>query len=144
VYHAVHHHTLPKRVEPQLVLLRDPKVLELGTAEMDQLAERIKDHNYRVFAAGGQIHLVTAGRRFSGTDPFLLFDEVAAAAARPLDPGHACYLGYEMAKAVTALTLGKDYRQDEALDWGFLTRAEGRHHLKNTPLAKNESAEGEQ
>jgi hypothetical protein len=32
-----------------------------------------------------------------------------------------------MAKAATALTLGKDYRQDEALDWGFLTAAESCH-----------------
>ncbi|HEY1785232.1 MAG TPA: hypothetical protein VGG30_06765, partial [Pirellulales bacterium] len=34
-----------------------------------------------------------------------------------------------MAKAATALTLGKDYRQDEALDWGFLTRPENSHRL---------------
>jgi hypothetical protein len=26
-----------------------------------------------------------------------------------------------MCKAVTALTLGKQYRQDQPLDWGFLT-----------------------
>ncbi len=135
VYHAVHHHTLPKRLEPQLVLLRDPKLVELSMAELDQLASQIKDHNYRIFAAQGQIHVVTAGRRWSGTDPFLLFDQFAAAAPRPLDAGHAFYLGYEMAKAVTALTLGKDYRQDEALDWGFLTITEGQHHLKKTPLA---------
>ena len=37
------------------------------------------------------------------------------------DPAHAFYLGYELAKARTALTLGKHYRQDQALDWGFLT-----------------------
>jgi hypothetical protein len=40
------------------------------------------------------------------------------------DPSHAFYLGYELAKATTALTLGKQYTQDEALDWGFLTRPE--------------------
>ena len=34
---------------------------------------------------------------------------------------YAFYLGYEMAKAVTALTLGKNYVQDQALRWGFLT-----------------------
>jgi hypothetical protein len=28
---------------------------------------------------------------------------------------------------VTALTLGKDYRQDQALDWGHLTRPEIAH-----------------
>ena len=29
-----------------------------------------------------------------------------------------------MAKAMTALTLGKQYQQDEALNWGLLTRPE--------------------
>ena len=42
-----------------------------------------------------------------------------------ITPEHAFYLGYEMAKAVTALTLGKNYVQDQALRWGFLTRPEG-------------------
>ena len=32
-----------------------------------------------------------------------------------------------MAKAVTALTLDKDYRQDQALDWGHLTQPEIGH-----------------
>jgi hypothetical protein len=32
-----------------------------------------------------------------------------------------------MAKAVTALTLSKDYRQDQALDWGHLTQPEIGH-----------------
>jgi len=30
----------------------------------------------------------------------------------------------------TALTLGKNYHQDESLDWGLATRAETRHYLK--------------
>ena len=33
----------------------------------------------------------------------------------------------EMAKAITALTLNKNYVQDEALRWGFLTREEQSH-----------------
>jgi hypothetical protein len=45
----------------------------------------------------------------------------------PCDAAHAFYLGYEMAKAVTALTLGKNYAQDQALRWGFLTRPEDHH-----------------
>ena len=47
---------------------------------------------------------------------------------KPLDAGHAFYLGYEMCKAVTALTLGKTYEQDEPLDWGFATRDEVSHY----------------
>ena len=45
-----------------------------------------------------------------------------------IDPSHAFYLGYEMAKAVTALTLGKNYTQDQALRWGFLTVEERASH----------------
>jgi hypothetical protein len=57
-----------------------------------------------------------------GTDPFGLFAQMQQREA--IDPAHAFYLGYEMAKAVTALTLGKNYVQDQPLRWGFLTRAE--------------------
>jgi hypothetical protein len=45
-----------------------------------------------------------------------------------VDPSHAFYLGYEMAKAVTALTLGKNYTQDQALRWGFLSVPETSAH----------------
>jgi hypothetical protein len=46
----------------------------------------------------------------------------------PIDPSHAFYLGYELAKAVTALTLGKNYVQDQGLRWGFLTVPEKSAH----------------
>jgi dihydropteroate synthase len=61
-----------------------------------------------------------------GTDPFALFEEMRRRDDR-LDPSHAFYLGYEMAKAVTALTVGKTYTQDQALRWGFLTVPERTH-----------------
>ncbi|MGC4005286.1 MAG: hypothetical protein QM811_20065 [Pirellulales bacterium] len=51
------------------------------------------------------------------------------AGPKNLDASHAFYLGYEMCKAATALTLHKHYEQDEALDWGYLTRPETRHRL---------------
>jgi hypothetical protein len=50
-----------------------------------------------------------------------------------VDASHAFYLGFECAKALTALTLSKQYRQDEALDWGYLTRAEAHHRLAAGP-----------
>jgi dihydropteroate synthase len=60
-----------------------------------------------------------------GTDPFALLKQMNA--GTPIDPEHAFYLGYELAKAVTALTLGKNYVQDQALRWGMLTRPENPH-----------------
>jgi hypothetical protein len=36
-----------------------------------------------------------------------------------------------MAKAATALTLGKNYEQDQALRWGFLTVPEAEHRNRD-------------
>jgi len=118
-FHAIDNHTLPKHVDSRLVMLRDPKLRDLSNTELDELAAGIKDPNFRIFAEGGQLHAINRDGHRTGTDPFELFEQLG-----PVDPAHAFYLGYEMAKAVTALTLGKAYRQDEPLQWGFLTRPE--------------------
>jgi dihydropteroate synthase len=130
VHHAVVKRTLPKHVESGLVMLRDPQVPSHGSRVLDSLAERIKDPNFRIFADDGQLHVVGAGMHLRGQQPFELFEQMSTQAEREIDPAHAFYLGYEMCKAVTALTLGKDYRQDEALDWGFLTRPESSHRAR--------------
>ena len=71
---------------------------------------------------------MSAGLHLSGTDPFALLAQLQATSPKNLDAAHAFYLGYELAKARTALTLGKDYRQDQSLDWGFLTVPEKTKH----------------
>ena len=53
-----------------------------------------------------------------------------------VDPSHAFYLGYELAKAAIALLLGKEYRQDESLTWGYLTQAEESHRLRKSAAAR--------
>ena len=124
VHHAVTHKTLPKHVEPGLVTLRGAKPQTHGEEALEQLAAAIRDPNFRVFAERGGVHLVGRGLHISSRDPFALFDQLAEHGRDDVDSSHAFYLGYEMAKAVTALTLGKDYRQDQALDWGHLTEPE--------------------
>jgi dihydropteroate synthase len=121
-YHAVKQHTLPKHVEPRLVMLRDPKVARYGAETLAELAARIKDPNWRIFAEDGTLYAMNNTHFLSDSDPFLLFDRMGVS-----DPSHAFYLGYELAKAKTALTLGKSYRQDQALDWGLLTEPEVSH-----------------
>jgi hypothetical protein len=127
-------------LEPRLVMLRDPAVTELSADELARLADDIKDANYRVFVSGGEVHLVSRDLHLHGADPFLLFEQLRKAGPsgglpKNLDAAHAFYLGYEMCKAVTAMTLGKQYQQDEALDWGFLTQPEERHYLRARPDA---------
>ncbi|MFM8804686.1 MAG: DUF6513 domain-containing protein [Planctomycetia bacterium] len=127
VHHAVTRRTLPKHVEPRLVTLRAGRPQVHGQEVLDNLARAIRDPNFRIFAERGAIHLVGAGLHLESRDPFALFKQLEAAGRTDVDPSHAFYLGYEMAKAVTALTLDKDYRQDQALDWGHLTQPEIGH-----------------
>jgi dihydropteroate synthase-like protein len=126
-HYACTQRVLPKRREPNLVLLRDPKLREHGDETLRELAAQVRDSNFRLFAERGRLHVISRDLYLQGTDPFELFAELAKRA--PIDPAHAFYLGYEFAKAVTALTLGKNYVQDQALRWGFLTVPEKSGHV---------------
>jgi dihydropteroate synthase-like protein len=132
VYYARHQGVPPKNVERNLVLLRDPKVREFTEQSIRQIAEGIKDHNFRLFASGGKIHAVCRGLHAVGNDPFEVMQQVMDSPIGPtIDASHAFYLGFEMCKALQAITLGKNYEQDEPLSWGFLTRPE-RHWRLNS------------
>jgi hypothetical protein len=48
------------------------------------------------------------------TDPFAFYPHLQVKD----DPGHAFYLGVELARAQIAWQLGKRYTQDEDLQWG--------------------------
>jgi hypothetical protein len=119
VHYAVTQHSVPKHLEPRLVTLRDPKVDGFGIDNLTELQRRIRDPNWRIFAEGGTIYALNNARFLHDPDPFVLFEQMGVA-----DPAHAFYLGYELMKAKTALTLSKGYRQDRALEWGFLTEPE--------------------
>ena len=138
VHYAVRHKTMPKHLEPDLVALRDARLYPVKSTELEHLAGQIKDKNFRIFVADDQIHLISAKLHLKHTDPFLLLDALLASGPDNLDTSHSFYLGYEMAKAVTAMTLGKEYRQDEALDWGFLSMPEQKHRGQTPARRANE------
>jgi len=121
----------PKRFSEQLIMLRDAKLRSHSEEALDSLVESIRDKNYRIFAQDDAIHLISAGLHLSGRDPFRLFEQLMVKEqSRNVDPDHAFYLGFEMAKASIALLLGKQYEQDSALNWGHLTNSEKTHRLK--------------
>lgn len=127
VRHSVVNRVLPKHVDSRLVMLRDPKLRELGEASLEQLAAQLTDPNFRIFAERGELHVMNRDGYWRGTDAYEVFDRILAESG-PVDATHAFYLGYELSKARTALTLGKQYIQDEALRWGFLTLPEPSAH----------------
>ena len=135
MHHAITHRVLPKHLDSRLIMLRDAELEETPVHALAGLATQIRDNNYRIYASEGEVHVVSAALHLHHADPFVLMEQLRQAGPggtlpRNLDAGHAFYLGYEMCKAATALTLGKTYRQDEALDWGLATRPEARHYLR--------------
>jgi dihydropteroate synthase len=127
--------TPPKHIDQRLVMLRDHKLRQQTQAELEQLASKLTDPNIRLFTQGQNLHAMNRDVHAVETDPFLLFDHL-----KITEPSHAFYLGYEMAKAMTAITLDKNYTQDEPLNWGLLTRDEITHYerrkKKNTDETK--------
>lgn len=123
VFHSVRHQVLPKKINSDLVMLRDPKLKESGDVELNELAARVTDRNFRLFAERGALHVINGSMHLHGEDPFELFGEMLKHDPT-IEPAHAFYLGFELCKGVTALTLGKNYAQDQELRWGFLTRPE--------------------
>jgi dihydropteroate synthase-like protein len=134
-HYAVTFGTPPKHADSRLVTLRDARIDPHGADFLLDLSRRLKDPNYRIFAEDDLIHIMAAGLYEKADDPFDLFAQIcgrlaAAETSRRVDASHAFYLGFEMSKALIALTLGKQYRQDQALDWGYLTREEAPHRTR--------------
>lgn len=136
-YHAVTNRTLPKHIEPNLVLLRGRRPHRFGPEALAEMAARVRDPNWRIYAEDGRIIAFNRDHFLTGTDPTLIFQQMGVD-----DPSHAFYLGLELMKAKTALTLDKGYRQDEALDWGFLTEPEVSHRPTRIPQPPPASEEG--
>lgn len=122
---AITERRLPKYLDPAVLLLRDRRVVRRSERDLAELQAAITDSNFRIVAESGEVHVMNHRTWVRGREPFALMRELAS--RENLDASHALYLGYEIAKAVTALTLNKNYTQDRALDWGFLTRPEASH-----------------
>ncbi|CAA9358416.1 MAG: Related to Dihydropteroate synthase, partial [uncultured Gemmatimonadaceae bacterium] len=116
MHYAVTQNALPKKVDDRLVTLKDPKVLAYTEAELRALQAGITDPNFRIFADAEAITVLNNERFVRGTDIQDIFAQLGVDEAT-----HAFYLGKELAKARLALTLGKTYRQEGSLSWGYLT-----------------------
>jgi dihydropteroate synthase len=116
MHHAVRHRTLPKGVDDRLLTVKDPLILEYSEDELRQLHSAVKDANFRIFADRSTITVFNDQIFVRGTDIQEIFAQLGVDEAT-----HAFYLGRELMKARLAITLGKTYRQEGALAWGYLT-----------------------
>ncbi|HEY6510214.1 MAG TPA: DUF6513 domain-containing protein [Vicinamibacterales bacterium] len=126
MHYAVTGQTIPKGIDDRLVTVKDPAPLYYTEDELRGLQRALTDPNYRIFADRDAITVFNHERFVRGRDIREVFEQLDV-----VDAGHAFYLGKELARASLAVTLGKTYRQEGALSWGYLTPPDDvrREHL---------------
>ena len=119
MHFAITRRTAPKGVDDRLVTLKDPAVLTFTEQELRTLQVGITDPNFRIFADTEGITVLNSERFVRSTDIVNITDLFSRLGVD--EANHAFYLGKELERASLAVTLGKTYRQEGALSWGYLT-----------------------
>ncbi|MEO2013119.1 MAG: DUF6513 domain-containing protein [Fuerstiella sp.] len=130
IAHSINNHVIPKHLDSSLVMLRDARLRPESEDSLNALAAALTDPNFRIFATPSQLHLMNNTGHWHGDGPFEVF-AAALDANRDVDAGHAFYLGYELARAEIARFLGKQYTQDEPLQWGVLGELPGSSSVRH-------------
>ena len=113
--------TPPKHVDGRLLTVKDEDLRPYAESELRELHAQVTDPNFRIFADSDWIYVFNAELFVKGTDFNEIFDQLGVD-----EPTHAFYLGKELMKATIARALGKNYRQESPLDWGYMTFEEPR------------------
>ncbi len=106
--------SLPRDFTSDLLVAHERRPFTDTAEEIHELAQSIKDPNYRIKVAREGIFMFNRDGLLQDTDPFEFYPHLQV----ENDPGHAFYLGVELARAEVAWQLGKRYTQDEDLQWG--------------------------
>jgi dihydropteroate synthase-like protein len=113
--------TPPKHVDGRLLTVKDEELRPYAESELRELHAQVTDPNFRIFADSDWIYVFNSELFVKGTDFNEIFDQLGVEEAT-----HAFYLGKELMKATIARALGKNYRQESPLDWGYMTFEEPR------------------
>ncbi len=137
MHYAVSERQVPKGVDDRLVTVKDARVLAYTEAELRELHSQVTDPNFRIFTDQETITVFNHELFIRGTDPNEIFRQLGVDEAT-----HAFYLGRELMKAKLAIQLGKNYRQEGALDWGYLTGQDDMksEHVKLTQRSRRSRA----
>ena len=134
MHYAVQQKRVPKGIDDRLVTLKDPAILAYSEAELRELQRAVTDPNFRIFTDRDTITVFNNELFVRGTDIQEIFAQLGVEEAT-----HAFYLGRELMKAKLAITLGKTYRQEGSLNWGYLTPQDEKRskHVKLTQRSRH-------
>ena len=111
--------------------IKDPVPLAFSEAELRTLQASITDPNFRIFADSTAITVFNNEHFVRGTDIQDIFAQLGVT-----EPTHAFYLGRNWPGPAWPCTLGKTYRQEGALSWGYLTPPDERQASRRADAAR--------
>lgn len=114
MFAARRENSLPRDYTNDLLITHERRPFPDTDAEIAQLAQTIKDPNYRIKTTPSGLFVFNRDGLQQATDPYDFYPQLNIEG----DTGHAFYLGVELARAHIAWQLGKRYTQDEDLQWG--------------------------
>lgn len=115
MYAARKDDSLPKGIDGSLLGMHARKPFPYTADEIQEIQQQVKDPSYRIQVSKDGIHVYNRDGFKTELNPFELFPKLDLLQE---DAPHAFYMGVELSKAQIAWQLGKNYMQDEELDWG--------------------------
>ena len=98
--------------------------------KINEIKHLIKYQNYRILLSKKRINVLNNRINVTGKNPYDFFQNIQVDG----DTSHAFYLGVELARAQIALQLGKNYDQDNELNWGVAVKNKKVNFLKRPKL----------
>lgn len=130
MYFSKQNQRLPFRVSDELMIMSERKPKRKSQKEINEIKHLIKDKNYRILLSKKGINVLNNRINVTGKDPYDFFPNIQVDG----DTSHAFYLGVELARAQIALQLGKNYDQDNELNWGVAVKNKKVNFLKRPKL----------
>lgn len=130
MYFSKQNQRLPFRVSDELMIMSERKPKRKSQKEINEIKNLIKDKNYRILLSKKGINVLNNRINVTGKDPYDFFPNIQVDG----DTSHAFYLGVELARAQIALQLGKNYDQDNELNWGVAVKNKKVNFLKRPKL----------
>ena len=114
-YAARQDKSLPKGLDGSLLGMHERRPFQYDSDEIQEFYQGVKDPSYRIQVNEKGIHVYNRDGIHIDANPFELFPKLDLLQK---DAPHAFYMGVELGRAQIAWQLGKNFMQDEELNWG--------------------------